>query len=254
MNIGTAHSCIVLVFFALFTAGTTSAQTPDGNSTYAYLGFSQFTTIKAANKLRFFDRLKWAGMVFVNAPAAKRVAALYEYKNNEIASADCSDNELRDQFALLVTQLVPTEAVLANHEAQIREAGSLEFTLRDTPWLTRAGLKDLLPNELKEISDEAPTEPVWHELSFSNSCDLKETITSLDYQTLTWSRAENPKLRSIIRSGAESLTRETSFKAQVILASPLFSKQAVQKQYFAQCKPVNDLRHARTLLCGARIR
>lgn len=243
------RSCILSVTVNLFTAGILSAQVSTDVTKPAYLGFEQFSTVAIADRLGFLDKVIWAGMNFVYAPAAKRIVPLYEYNSEDIAKADCSADKHRTQRALLATWLVPKKAVPGKLLSKPSVELGRGFEGQDK-WLTLAELKELLPKAHNLEGYRGMSVPVWHELSVSNSCDLKRAVADLDYKALAWHPIDNPKLLSTIRSKDDSVGLMAAFKAHVIVTEPFFSKKIRQKKYFAECIPLKKRERTYASICN----
>ena len=251
----TRQSRIPLYFALLFATNALFAQPTGDNPPSAYLDFGEFSSIAPADRLGFLDRLKWAGMIFVNAPAARRVVPLYDYTREGIGNADCSSDRIQDHRALFVTSLVPTDDVIAALQAiqanSGNEAGSHDDVLsglEEGSWVEDSVLRNLLQPGGESSSpplDVPEPELVWHEFSISNSCELQQSIADLDYGALTWHSVDDPKLRTIIQSGPS----ENNPRERIIMAEQLFPESALNGQYYAECKPSNELQLADDSLC-----
>ena len=251
------RSRISFFFSCLFATSTLFAQPPADTTTSAYLDFGRFSTIAPADQLGFLDKLKWAGMIFVNAPAARRVVSLYDYTKRDIMAADCSSDRIRNHHALLVASLVPTDAVIAALDAIEQNSGNKDGDhddvlsgLRGRSWVAQEdpALKTLLQegNDSSSALLNVPEpELVWHEFSFSNSCELRELIESLNYDDLHWRFVDDPKLRSVIQSVSDSDAQEE----RIIVAERLFPEATRSRQYFAECEPSSELPLADGSLC-----
>ena len=249
MKSRTRRSRITFLFSSLFATSVLFAQPPDDTAASAFLDFGRFSTIAPADQLGFLDRLKWAGMIFVNAPAAKRIVSLYDYTRQDITDNQCSSNRMQDHHALLVTSLVPTDAAIEaissrpDYDSSVQNRALLE--LEERAWITEAALVNLLP-DISDSNNVPKSEPVWYELSFSNSCELQRIIENLDYDDFTWRLVDDPKLRSIIQTGLDEAGQAASIQERIIITEPLFP--ASSRQYFAECEPSNQPRLAQLQL------
>ena len=219
----------------------------------AYLDFRQFSTIVSADQIGFLLNLKRVGMKIVNAPAEKRVVSLYKYKKEDFAKYKCSDEQLKEHHALLVAQVVSKTSIDAASSVDPRDKktlSKLKAMLKATAWITHEDLEHtgVEPKTLQRLGIKA--EPVWYELTFSNSCELQKMIVDLDYKTVDWHIVDDPKLRSIIRSGVDTHMSAKAFKPSVIAATSFFSKNYGKKQYLAECQLNYKFKTAGTSLCG----
>lgn len=251
---------MLAVFAPLFVSSALFAQPPSDTTTTSFLDFGQFSTIAPADRLSFLDQLKWAGMMFVNAPAAKRVVSLYEYSSDTIASAGCSDDRLRDYRALVVTRLVPADSVIAALEYSradqsatgSAENSSIEELMRQlsgpqvNPWITESMLQNLLRDNPSLTNEDLVPTPVWGEISFSNSCELQQMVANLDHDAITWHLVDNPKLLSFIQSASDQAT-----PAKIIATNSFFPEHTEMTQYFAECVPANQRPHVGRSYCDA---
>ena len=244
---------MLFIVVSLFASSVLFAQPPADTSADSFLDFSQFSMIAPADRLGFLDHLKWAGMRFVNAPAARRVVSLYEYSSDAIANVTCSDDRLRDHHALVVTELVPTNSVivaLESHRSGQSTAGNIEELIRQlpdpevNPWMTTSGLQDFLQKDPSLPNNVSDPMPVWGELSFSNSCELQQMVEDLDYDAVTWHPVDNPKLRSFIQSEPDQTT-----SAKIIATGSFFPEHIETAQYFAECLPANERPHVGSSYC-----
>lgn len=257
MKKGARRSRIPLHFVLLFATSALFAQPAGGNPPSAYLDFGEFSSIAPADRLDFLDWLRWAGMIFVNAPAARRIVPLYDYASERIENADCSSDRIQDHRALFVTSLVPTDAVIAALQAIPSSSGSepgnhgdVLSRLEEGSWIDPEDPD--LQALIQSMSGASPTpsdvpepELVWHEFSISHSCELRESIADLDYGALTWHSVDDPKLRTIIQSGPGG----DDPQERIIVAEQLFPESALNGQYYAECKPSDELRLAGDSLC-----
>ena len=260
MMIKTLRFCMSLIVAHLVIGSPAFAQNPVGQAAPEYLNFGQFETIVPADRLSFFDRLKWAGMKFVNAPAADRIASLYEYDTNSAnQNTDCSDTKLRSHHALLIDQKISTSEMIS-----VAKSGDMESSFKTTcalndviselnqrQWVSKAMLDGILGrNNCQQLVESAPdVAPVWHEFSFSNSCELRDILLNLDDDTVAWSLANDPKLRSIIESATTNTDPSTAPGLRVIVDDQFFAASS-QKQYFAECKFQTDNQNDNFSLCG----
>ena len=192
-------------------------------------------------------------MILVNAPAARRVVSLYEYTRQGIRDADCSSDRIQDHRALFVTSLVPTDAVIAALQAIQSSSGSeagnhgdVLFRLEEGSWVDPEDLQNLLQPGSDSSSaplDVPEPELVWHEFSISNSCDLQQSIADIDYGALTWHSVDDPKLRTIIQYEPEDP------QERIIVVEQFFPESALNREYYAECKPSNELQLTGDSLC-----
>lgn len=181
-----------------------------------YLDFGQFSTVASEDQLGLVDKLWWAGMNFVGAPAAGEVVSLYEYGSAEITVASCSQDPLQDHHALLVRR---QQAQDEDPKAQSQENG--------------------VANDGSEL--------VWGELSFSNACDLQEALTNSNDSVILWQPIEDAKLRTISRTLASKASESDEF--HVIVTEPFFPETAPTR-YFAECAPRKERQLDGKSLCG----
>lgn len=245
---------ITFVFSSLFATSVSFAQPSADTTTSAFLDFGRFSTIAPADQLSFLDRLKWAGMIFVNAPAARRIVSLYDYTRQDIVNNQCSNNRMQDHHALLVASLVPTnaaiEAILSQQNSGNNDQNLVLPELTGRAWVTETELADLLPNV--SGSDDVPQpELVWNELSFSNSCELQQIIENLDYDDFTWHLVDDPKLRSIIQAESNEAAQDASIQERIIVTEQLFPASSRRRQYFAECEPSSQHQLAGNSICDA---
>ena len=240
---------MLFVVAPLFASSVLFAQPPADTTTAPYLDFKQFSTIAPADRIGFLDQLKWAGMKFANAPAAKRIVSLYEYSSDTIADVSCSDDRLRDHHALVVTKMIPIDSVIAALPSDAENTPALKEQLADpqkNPWITNSALQELLKNGSILPSRVTTPMPVWGELSFSNSCELQKIAANLDHDAVTWHMVDNPKLLSVIQSEPNGAT-----PAKIIVTDSFFPKQTGMKQYFAECVPANERPFVGSSYCDA---
>ena len=261
MRTKTPRFCISLIVAHLFIGSPAFAQNPVGQAAPEYLNFDQFETIVPADRLSFFDRLKWAGMKFVNAPAADRIVSLYEYDMNSANQhTDCSDTRLQSHHALLIDQQISTSEMISVVESSDIESSSrttcalneVISELNQRQWVSKTMLDGILGrNNCQQLVESVPgVAPVWHEFSFSNSCELRDALLDLDYDTVVWSLANDPKLRSIIESQTTNTDPSTAPGLRVIVDDQFFAASS-QKQYFAECKLQANRQNDNFSLCGS---
>ena len=248
----TARFFLPVVLIPLLATSTALAQTTTSKIKPEYLDFSQFATIVSAEEVGLGKQFKWAGMKFVNAPAEKRVISLYKYAKEDIADYKCSDKRLQNHYALLVGQLIPKASVNSARADDPKEQSKLKALkgiANAKQWLTNADLMNSKLNvaTLQKLGIRA--EPVWYELTFSNSCELKKMLVDFDYKSVDWHVVHDPKLRSIIQSKAVPLMLHKTFTPSVIAAVSLFEKSSGKKQYFAECQSKTDREAVETSLC-----
>ncbi len=151
-----------------------------------------------------------------DALAANRIILLYEYDIDTIRDTEClEDNKYSDYRALLVWAL-PTKQVNTDLEA---------------------------------LNKTAQPMPVWHELAFSNACQLKQTIADLDVKDIMWQQIHNPKLLSIAQLPTFSTTDAVP-TPKIIVPVRVFADEA--QKYFAECMPSTDNPPVHRSLCGAQ--
>ena len=252
-----ARFFIPVILALLFAPSTVFAQISAPKATPQYLDFTQFSTIVSADQLSFLDKLKRAGMKFVNAPAEKRVVSLYEYSKKDFENYECSDKQLQEHHALLVAQLISKTSDNAARSVDPRDEktlNKLKAMLKAAPWLTREDLEhaEFEPETLQRLGIKA--EPVWHEIAFSNSCELQKMVVDLDYKAVGWHVVDDPKLRSIIQSRVDTSMSASAFKPGVIATTSFFSKSSGQRQYFAECQPNHKLKAVGASLCDKVLR
>ena len=244
---------LLFVVVPLFASCVVFAQPRADTTTAPFLDFKQFSTIAPADQLGFLDKLKWAGMKFANAPAAKRVVSLYEYGSDAIADVTCSTDRLRDHHALIVTRMVPTSSVIATLETygdassdpiKTNELITQLSDPQENTWIAKSELAKHLPHDPTLLDQVADPEPVWGELSFSNSCELREIAADLDYDAVTWHMVDDAKLRSLVPS-----ERNDTTTAKFIVTDSFFPEQTEIKQYFAECVPASRRPYTRNSYC-----
>lgn len=250
---------IPIVFVCLFVTSSVFAQPPLPKATPHYLDFGQFSTVVSTDQLDFLDKVKWAGMKFVAAPAKKGVVAIYKYNKEDFAKYKCSDKQLREHHALVVARLVSRTKVdlvlKGSTDPSAQQAlNALMNTPKTTRWLSFADLKQDAKREkaLKQLGVKA--QPVWHELTFSNSCELRKMLDNLDYKVIDWHVVDDPKLRWLIQSGVDTPIAMNAFKPSVIATTSLFSGSSGQKQFFAECQSKYRYRTKDDSLCGKVLR
>lgn len=255
MRTKTLGLCISLIVAHLFTGSSAFAQSPADQTVPEYLDFSQFETIVPADRLGFFDSLKWAGMKFVNAPAANRIVALYEYDaRGAIEGTSCSDKRFQSHHALIVDRKVSAREMIEIVEETTLSDGACQQVdivaeLNRNQWVSKKTLTAIL-DECPQLSNSVPeAAPVWYELSFSNSCELRDILSDLDYDTVVWSPANDPKLRSIVESRATSTDSNNASGPRVIVTDRFFAASS-QKRYFAECRFLADPQTDNLSLCG----
>ena len=258
MQLGAAAASIVYCSVAM-------AQTVETTTVKAYLGFEQFSTVVPYDHVNFADKLKWAGMKFLNAPAADRVVSLYDYRTVKLAGAECLGGNLKDQYALLVNWLVPKDAIVHTlrikgvaGEDVVEVIGNEEWwgvgewvsTAAVAAWF-KAIAEQTKNEELKELAIEP--QPVWHELSFTDECELRDSISELKGKKVRWYPVQNAKLRSVIKERTGAAGQEIKWEPHVIVAKKLAEVEP-EKRYWAECFPGNGKGAAMKNLCGASVK
>ena len=211
----TMRSIAALVFVLLLVPNAAFAQPLAVGSETPYLDFGQFSTVAPEDQLSFLDKLKWAGMNIVGAPAAGGIVSLYEYDSAEIKMAPCSQGPLQDHHALLVWR-----QQVQNSDADTQSQGN---------------------------GAANGFEPVWGELSFSNACELQEALAQNNGPGILWQPIDDAKLRTISRISAGETGGSDEF--HVIVTEPFFPETAPTR-YFAECAPTKDLQRDGKSLCG----
>ncbi|MCY4501819.1 MAG: hypothetical protein OXE57_09695 [Alphaproteobacteria bacterium] len=240
-----------------------TAQTSETTTAEAYLGFEQFSTVVPYDRVDFVDKLKWAGMKFFNAPAAGRVVSLYDYRTGKLAGVECLSGNLKDQYALFVNWLVPKDAIIHTvkgvvGEDAVKVIGNEEWS-NAGEWVSAVAVaawfediaKQTKNEELKNLFIEP--EPVWHELSFADECDLRDSVTELKGKNIRWYPVLNAKLRSVIGEGTGATSQEIKREPHVIVAKKLAEVEP-EKRYWAECFPRSGESAAMKNLCGASVK
>ena len=73
----------------------------------SHFNFDHFSTVADNDKLNFFDNLKMAGMIFINAPALKKIHVLFAYTDGDISEnidKACSNDILKNIYGLVLSQ------------------------------------------------------------------------------------------------------------------------------------------------------
>ncbi len=258
LQLGAAAASIVYCSVA-------AAQTAETTTAEAYLGFEQFSTVIPYDHVDFIDKLKWAGMKFFNAPAADRVVSLYDYRTGKLAGAECLSGNLKDQYALFVNWLVPKDAIVHTlrvkgvvDEDAVEVIGNEEWS-NVGEWVSTVAVAAWFENIARQTKNEEikdlfiEPEPVWHELSFANECDLRDSVTELKGKKIRWYPVLNAKLRSVIEERAGATGQEIKRVPHVFVANKLAEIEP-EKRYWAECFPGNGKSAAMKNLCGVSVK
>lgn len=104
-------------------------------------------------------------------------------------------------------------------------ADILDSLSDESPWITEGTLGDILnrsgADNLEDIVSIPEPVPVWRELSFSNSCELRDILDDLDQPPPEWHVVDDPKLFSIIQADADNDDDEGAFNPHIIVTATL---------------------------------
>lgn len=223
----------------------------------AYLNFEQFRTVVDADKLGFYGTLKYAGMKFVNAPAAGRVVSLYEYDAESIVVNSSCSGEYKSEYALLVNWAVPSKAVEARWSPDM-----LGETTEQAEWASDVWEEDLhkmlvdrdwiLVETLSSYDSEGKLKgiipepvPVWYEVPFVNACELQRSVENLDDGAWNWNQVSDDKLKRIAEypwvNKGENHDAWPVHSTHVIVTEPI-SEAGDYVEYFAECQDIAFIR------------
>ena len=217
----------------------------------AHLNFEQFSTVVHSDHVSILTTLKWAGMRWVNAPAADRVVTLYEYDAGAITALEaCSESGYSSDHALLVNWAIPTtdtmtalaDAGVGLNSQPSNYSEDLQAALGGGDWVTVGNLVTTLAsyeidNQLWEGRIPQPS-PVWHELPFVNSCRLQETVANLDDSALAWQPVLDQKLKEIAELavvGDGEYAGTPSVISPHVIVTKAIEGPVEHEQYFAEC-------------------
>ena len=242
------HIVMSVSLAVLLTAGAGQTQGIDTEAKPKFMDFAQFETVVAADKLRFVDHLRWAGLKIVKSPAVERVVPLFKYSEDDLRKSECSIKHLKGHYALVVANLIPSASVYAASSSDPKEQRKLErlkAEVSNGSWLTKEDVENAkLKPEILEQFNIKP-KPVWNEISFSNSCELKDTITGFGYiGAHKWYSVKDPKLRSIAKAGLR-----VPSKPSIIAATSLFGERSGEAPYFAECQANIKAKESGSSLC-----
>lgn len=239
---------VALLVGPLFSVNVAVAQVERAGG--AYLNFEQFETVVEAGDVSFIDKLKWAGMKLVNSPAAKRVVSLYDYDAGAITEGKCSDDQYKDYRALVVNSALSSEELIkAVEEAgvsmnlQMADVGkSLGSKLKEKPWITQEAWINAVSSYGIDIAEQNIVIPepktVWHELPYSNGCQLQRTVASFDYDAVVWQQVFDPKLLSITQLRNMGTGKGNALDGvsspHLIVTDPIVTSVEA-RHYFAEC-------------------
>lgn len=219
-----------------------------------YLNFEQFKTVVNADDLGFFGTLRYAGMQLVHAPAAKRVSSFYEYEAKSITDSECSNDKSGDDYALLMNWGVNFKEIegtpLYNNLLNIKREGksteeNLRAVLKNRDWVPIEILFSYNKEEGNKIISEFEPIPIWHEMKFDNSCDLKRSIMDRNDIILTWKPVLNDKLKKI----GKDQNKRTAYSTYVIVTEPI-SDVENEVEYLVECEDTDSVPVPDISLCN----